>query len=432
MFTVSVQANKSAWGTVTKTNTLSCTNDTCVITATPKNSYNHFLYWNDGDTTSSRIVKVYKDTIFTAIFAIDSHSVFLYIDTTMGSVSGNRNYAYGTNAYIMAIPKAHYHFIKWNDNNKFNPRMFTVIKDTSFTAIMGLDTHSVTILCNDTNMGIVSSNGKYPYNSTINISATANSQYHFVKWNDENIDNPRTITVIKDTVFTAIFAIDSNIVITNSDTNMGTVLGAGMHARGSFVILTAISKPHYHFMYWNDGDTNNPRTITIFQDTILTAIFAIDTHQINVLSSNDSWGTVTGSGFFPYGSIDTLTATRNPNDNYFFHYWNDGNLDSVRMITVTQDSVFTAIFMGMPHVEETDVNNNIKLYPNPASDKLLIDFNEGIITEVKLFDVIGREVKSMLIDNSRAILTISDIHAGIYFVKIISEKEILFRKFEKK
>jgi hypothetical protein len=37
------------------------------------------------------------------------------------------------------------------------------------------------------------------------IGATANTGYHFVQWNDGNTDNPRTVTVTEDIVFTAEF-----------------------------------------------------------------------------------------------------------------------------------------------------------------------------------------------------------------------------------
>jgi len=38
------------------------------------------------------------------------------------------------------------------------------------------------------------------------LVATANEGYHFVRWNDNNTDNPRTITVTADVVYTAYFA----------------------------------------------------------------------------------------------------------------------------------------------------------------------------------------------------------------------------------
>ena len=42
------------------------------------------------------------------------------------------------------------------------------------------------------------------------ISATANYGYHFVKWSDGNIDNPRTLKLIQDTMLTAEFALTNS------------------------------------------------------------------------------------------------------------------------------------------------------------------------------------------------------------------------------
>ena len=62
-------------------------------------------------------------------------------------------------------------------------------------------------------MGSVSGGGSYLVGDIISISATANNGYHFVKWSDNNTQNPRTITVNENTTtYTAVFAIDTTPV----------------------------------------------------------------------------------------------------------------------------------------------------------------------------------------------------------------------------
>lgn len=57
------------------------------------------------------------------------------------------------------------------------------------------------------------------------------------------------------------------------------------------VTISADANQGYHFSQWNDGDTNNPRTCILTQDTLFTAIFAADTHTatqgINVVTNKD-------------------------------------------------------------------------------------------------------------------------------------------------
>ncbi|MBR3938976.1 MAG: leucine-rich repeat domain-containing protein [Bacteroidales bacterium] len=97
----------------------------------------------------------------------------------------------------------------------------------------------------------------------------------------------------------------------------------------------------YHFVSWNDGNTDNPRTIVLNQDTTFIASF-MQQYRVEVLSGNDTMGTVTGSGFFNPGSEVTISAT--PMEGYKFIGWNDGCMDNPRTIVVTGNSTFTANF----------------------------------------------------------------------------------------
>ena len=61
-------------------------------------------------------------------------------------------------------------------------------------------------------------------------------------------------------------------VNTNNDA-WGTVTGAGTYADGATVVLTAIPNEGYVFVKWQDGNTDNPRTITVTADETYTAEF---------------------------------------------------------------------------------------------------------------------------------------------------------------
>lgn len=65
--------------------------------------------------------------------------------------------------------------------------------------------YTITVNVNDPAMGTVSGGGVYDANATATLTATANSGYQFVKWEDGNTSNPRTITVTKDETYTAVF-----------------------------------------------------------------------------------------------------------------------------------------------------------------------------------------------------------------------------------
>ena len=45
------------------------------------------------------------------------------------------------------------------------------------------------------------------------ITATPETGYHFVRWNDDNTENPRVITPTADATYTAYFAINQYTII---------------------------------------------------------------------------------------------------------------------------------------------------------------------------------------------------------------------------
>ena len=59
----------------------------------------------------------------------------------------------------------------------------------------------------------------------------------------------------------------------SADTTMGYVEGGGIYSEDSTATLTAFAHEGYLFSHWMDGDTNNPRIVTVTSDTTLTAYF---------------------------------------------------------------------------------------------------------------------------------------------------------------
>ena len=177
------------------------------------------------------------------------------------------------------------------------------------------------------------------------ITAEPATHYNFVSWNDGNTDNPRTITIESDTTFTATFAIDQfTVTVESANETTGTVSGSGTFDYGTETQITATANDNYYFVQWTDGNTDNPRTITVTADTTYTATFAenVATYTITAVSANPSYGTVTGGGTYPEGSVVTLTATAN--EGYHFVQWNDGDTINPLTITVTADTTYTATF----------------------------------------------------------------------------------------
>jgi hypothetical protein len=201
-------------------------------------------------------------------------------DTLMGIASvAQANTCANDTAIISVTPKTGYRFVAWNDGKTTNPRTITVMSDTAFTAIFGLQgMFYVLVMVNEPTMGSISGNGDYAANTNAVISATANTGYRFVKWTDGITDNPRTITVISDTSFTAEFEPSPlyHLTLSVNNTNMGTVTGDGDYLENTAVTIEAITNTGYRFVKWNDDITQNPRTVIVLSDTSFTAEFEVE------------------------------------------------------------------------------------------------------------------------------------------------------------
>jgi hypothetical protein len=136
-------------------------------------------------------------------------------------------------------------------------------------------------------------------------------------------------------------SVDDRIIMVEYDATQGEVIGAGTYLLGDIVTLTVIPNEGYQFTTWGDGNTDNPRTLVVTQDTTLTAVFEILTYNVTV-TCDPIHGSVTGSGTYNHGDVVTLTAT--PSEGYTFVEWGDGCTDNPRALVVTQDTILTALF----------------------------------------------------------------------------------------
>ncbi len=111
---------------------------------------------------------------------------------------------------------------------------------------------------------------------TATVSATADSNYHFVSWSDGSTQNPYTLVLNGNTTLSAIFAIDSVLVrATSANPLKGAVMGGGVVPLNGTTTLTAIPSGNSIFLTWSNGVTDNPYTFTATSDTSLQAYFTL-------------------------------------------------------------------------------------------------------------------------------------------------------------
>lgn len=354
-YTVAVQSNNTAWGTVDGGGTFT-QNTSITITATPNSGYEFKKWTKDGADVSTNASYTFNVTeatagTYTAVFgepAVVYYTVTAEADPVEGgTVTGGNTVAAGQTVTLTATPNEGYDFIEWNDGNAENPRTITVTDNISLTAKFQLKNFNLTVSATPANGGAVTGGGTYPYGQMVEITATANEGWVFLNWNDgESLAN-RTVRVIEDASYVALFADTTTTTYTITaiafDATLGTVNGGGVYPEGTQVTLTAVPFGINVFVKWNDNNTENPRTITVTEDHTYIAVFETpELFTITVESENEEQGTVTGGGDFPMGTEIQIEAI--PNGGYYFKEWNDGNKDNPRTITVQGNATYKAKF----------------------------------------------------------------------------------------
>lgn len=137
----------------------------------------------------------------------------------------------------------------------------------------------------------------------------------------------------------------------------GVVTGDGYYPEGTQVTITVIPNSGYHFLRWDDGETDQQRYVTMNQDIVLTAIFEADavipTYSVSIQSDNDVMGTVSGMTGDAIQEGTEITISAAPKSGYQFLYWKDSRDQVVSgnatfTWTVTRDEIFTAHFRVQP------------------------------------------------------------------------------------
>lgn len=128
--------------------------------------------------------------------------------------------------------------------------------------------------------GLAVGGGMYPADTTILLSIWPDEGYRFTCWNDSVTDNPRSVHLVSDTSFTALFAPNSyQFLVMSIDSAFGTVVGtsSGTYDYNTQIRVGAMPNPGYVFVQWDNGVTDNPYSFPLTADTALTAIFETET-----------------------------------------------------------------------------------------------------------------------------------------------------------
>ena len=79
-----------------------------------------------------------------------------------------------------------------------------------------------------------------------------------------------------------------------------------------------------------------------------------------------------------------------------------------------------------------EIENNLKIYPNPANDYIKLSAVGYQLSAVKIYNHLGILVEEFEVNSNEIEINISNYNSGIYFVEINTEKENNIIKIIKK
>ncbi|MBR4620363.1 MAG: InlB B-repeat-containing protein [Salinivirgaceae bacterium] len=345
--TANISSSDNARGYTSNNTTIFKYGETITVSAIANKGY-YFTQWSDGETANPRTLTLTEDVEFKAQFGVYQYKIVLQSNNpAMGNVSGSGTFYYNTTNTITATANPNHLFVNWSDGVTDNPRQMLLTKDTVITAIFAKEYNDLVVKSANTALGSVTGCSTIKYRETAEISATATAaHHHFVAWNDGNRQNPRQVTVERDTLFVATFGIDSFNIAATYNIAMGAVSGAGLYSYGSAAKVEATPAAHHHFVQWTNGIVQTAQEFVVEHDTAFEAVFAIDRHSVALAASDSLCGAVSGAGEYDYGAGVQLQAT--PAANCYFAGWSDGVTTNPRTLTVEGDTTIVAEFEPLP------------------------------------------------------------------------------------
>jgi len=405
------------------------TGDSTLISATALPGF-RFTSWNDGETNNPRWITVTSDSTVTAHFA-DLGDAERHYDngTRAGSIGANGSLYWGVRFPSGSLSGyEQMNGIRIFDYNAgtFELSIFQGGNDAPGTLVT-----SQTLTLSGTNdwqtvalTTPVSLNQTTPlwiviYNSGVNYPAVGshyagNPDGSWVSLNGENWSSVCDYNYYYTWMIRAELSNTEpmtfyTITAGPDNTSHGSVTGSGIYPDGTTVLLNAIAAANHHFTKWNDGVTENPRTVTVTENATYTATFQANEYQINVVSEQPEMGTVAGGGSYPYGTTIQIEAI--PYTGYEFWRWTGGNTDNPRTVTVTANKTYSAIFRETVGIEEMAMPE-VEIYSN--GNQIMVNGAGGL--SVEIYDMAGKLVtRENANDSDRRVFTVAS--SGTYLVR---------------
>jgi len=165
---------------------------------------------------------------------------------------------------------------------------------------------------------------------------------------------------------------------------------------------------------------NNQQLRTITLETISNSLMGINGTCVERFGNEISDYPNFGQGPFPgYQSCEGVLLEVNF---YTFRCYSDNTFGTYNPRNIACDTL-TGLY-------ETETSG-FGFYPNPTEGEIIFEYIDSNLSEIQIYSMGGQRVKQFYLKPTERKIDISDLNAGVYFFRIITDKGNAFRKVVK-
>jgi hypothetical protein len=165
---------------------------------------------------------------------------------------------------------------------------------------------------------------------------------------------------------------------------------------------------------------NNQQLRTITLETISNSLMGINGTCVERFGNEIDDYPNTGYGPFPgYQNCGSMVIDFNV---YTFRCYTDSTFETYNPRDIACDTL-TGLY-------ETE-SSGFGFYPNPTEGEIIFEKSDYNKLEIQIYNMSGQRIKQFYLNQPERKIDISDLNAGVYFIRIITDKGNSFRKVVK-
>ena len=337
-----------------------------------------FVKWRDyfsGDdvdmqhiTANITVEPVFTETLYTVTYRVNGVETYT-VQAVHGLPASSIYYPLGTPTKEPTEALV-YTFAYWT------PDVETITEDVTFEAVFVPAPRKYTITFQNWDHTLLSEQQVVYGNAAVAPSVPARDGYFFDGW-DRGFD-----VTLADMTVTAVFRLPGKYTISwlNDDASLieQTVVVEGVVPTHADPTKQATAEFTYTFAGWT------PTIVAVTADATYTATYNETVNKYTITATAEN-GTVQGTGEYDYGTVVELMAIADTG--YKFDKWSDEVTDNPRMVTVTENMEFTALFISDVGASIEDIHAT-----SNKVQKVLIDGILLILRDGKTYNAMGQEM----------------------------------------